>query len=151
MNPETVSPDSLEYTTAEVDKTEAVQITTTEDQPLLPPASSASSSNAQWKEYGARVAEFIQALPGYVTRFFEENKGPLGTIGLIVLLLVTVRLTLALVDAIDDIPLVAPTLELIGLGYTGWFVYRYLLRAANRQELYKEIDTLKAQVLGKGD
>jgi threonine/homoserine/homoserine lactone efflux protein len=81
-------------------------------------------------------------------RFFEENKGPLGGIGLIVLALVTVKVILALVDAIDDIPLVAPTLELIGLGYGIWFVYRYLLQASSRQELSEEIKTLKERVLG---
>jgi hypothetical protein len=54
---------------------------------------------------------------------------------------------LALVDAIDDIPLVAPTLELIGLGYGIWFVYRYLLQASSRRTI-EEIKTLKERVLG---
>jgi threonine/homoserine/homoserine lactone efflux protein len=83
-----------------------------------------------------------------VTRFFGENKGPLGTIGLIVGGLVTVKLTLAVLDAINDIPLIAPTLELIGIGYTGWFVYRYLLTASNRQELSEQVTSLKNQFLG---
>jgi hypothetical protein len=59
-----------------------------------------------------------------------------------------IKLTLALVDAINDIPLVALTLELIGLGYTSWFVYRYLLSAASRQELSEKVKTIKAQILG---
>jgi hypothetical protein len=44
--------------------------------------------------------------------------------------------------------LVAPLFELIGLGYTAWFVYRYLLSAASRQELSQEIQALKNQVFG---
>lgn len=148
MNPEILSSDSPDYTTGDAEKTPVLEGNNTETK-LLPPQA-ASTQSSQWTEYGEQVAAFLQGLPGYVSRFFEEYKGPLGTIGLIVLALVTVRLTLALVDAIDDIPLVAPTLELIGLAYTGWFVYRYLLRASNRQELSEEINNLKQQILGTG-
>jgi hypothetical protein len=146
MNPESVS---SKYTD-EAQTPEVVEVNTPETQLLLPPSSSTQSSNAQWQQYGERIAEFLQALPSYVSRFFTENKGPLGTIGLILATIVTIKLTLALVDAIDDIPLVAPTLELIGLVYTLWFVYRYLLRAATRKELSEEIKTLKDQVFGTG-
>ena len=48
----------------------------------------------------------------------------------------------------NDIPLVSPTFELIGIGYSVWFVYRYLLKASTRQELTHEISTLKTQVVG---
>lgn len=146
MNPESVS---SKYTD-EAQTPEVVEVNTPEPKLLLPQSSSTQSSDAQWQQYGERIAEFLQSLPTYVSRFFTENKGPLGTIGLIVGTLVTIKLTLALVDAIDDIPLVAPTLELIGLAYTLWFVYRYLLRATTRKELSEEIKTLKNQVLGTG-
>jgi hypothetical protein len=46
-------------------------------------------------------------------------------------------------------PCCRPTFELVGLGYTGWFVYRYLLRDANRQELMGNLVSLRDQVLGK--
>jgi len=148
MNPETVGPDSPDYPVGNVEAPEVVEINNGGTKPLLPPSSSAASSNTQWQQYGERVATFLQDLPSYVTRFFAENKGPLGTIGLIVLALVTVRLLLALLDAINSIPLVAPTLELIGFGYAAWFVYRYLLTADSRKELSQDINTLKNQVLG---
>lgn len=146
MNPESVS---SKYTD-EAQTPELVEVDTPEPKLLLPQSSSTQSSDAQWQQYGERIAEFLQSLPTYVSRFFTENKGPLGTIGLILAAIVTIKLTLALVDAIDDIPLVAPTLELIGLVYTLWFVYRYLLRAATRKELSEEIKTLKDQVFGTG-
>ena len=146
MNPESVS---SKYTD-EAQTPEVVEVNTPEPKLLLPQSSSSQSSDTQWQQYGERIAEFLQSLPTYVSRFFTENKGPLGTIGLILATIVTIKLTLALVDAIDDIPLVAPTLELIGLVYTLWFVYRYLLRAATRKELSEEINTLKDQVFGTG-
>lgn len=148
MNPETVRPDSSDYIAAEVEQPEVIEVNNGGTKLLLPSDSPTESSNAQWKQYGERVATFLQTLPGYVTRFFAENKGPLGTIALIVGSLVTVKLILALLDALDDIPLIAPTLELIGIGYTGWFIYRYLLTAPNRQELSDQVKSLKNQVLG---
>ncbi|KAI8564946.1 hypothetical protein RHMOL_Rhmol03G0222600 [Rhododendron molle] len=38
--------------------------------------------------------------------------------------------------------------ELVGLGYTGWFVYRYLLFKSNRNELAAEIEALKKKIAG---
>lgn len=43
-------------------------------------------------------------------------------------------------DALDDIPVVAPTFELIGIGYSVWFVSRYLLKASNKQELAQKLE-----------
>jgi hypothetical protein len=63
--------------------------------------------------------------------------------------IVTVKVLLAVLDSLNGIPLVAPTFELIGIGYSAWFVYRYLLKASTRQELTSEITTLKSQVVGK--
>lgn len=141
MNPETITPDTSNSEVLEANPPEANLV--------LPPAGgTTASSDDQWKQYGEQIAGFLQALPSYVTRFFAENKGPLGTIGLIFLTLVVLKLTLALVDAINDIPLVAPTLELIGLAYTGWFIYRYLLNASSRQELSQEINNFKEQIMG---
>ncbi len=148
MNPETVRPDSSDSNAADVEQPNVVEINNGGTKLLLPQASSTESSKAQVQQYWDQIAGFLQALPSYVTRFFAENRGPLGTIGLIVLALVTVKLILALLDAIDDIPLVAPTLELIGLSYTAWFIYRYLLTATNRQELSAQINSLKARVMG---
>jgi hypothetical protein len=56
---------------------------------------------------------------------------------------------LAVLDAINDIPLLAPVFELVGIGYTAWFVYRYLLKVETRKELATEFESLKGQVVGK--
>jgi hypothetical protein len=106
-------------------------------------------SQDQWLKYGEQVSGFLATLPDYVGTFFNRYKQPLITLGLIVTAIVTVRVVLAILDALNDIPLVAPTFELIGIGYSAWFVYRYLLKASNRQELTSEIAALKSQVVGK--
>ncbi len=110
---------------------------------------SASEGNEQWREIGEKAYGFLALLPEYLGRFFSEYRKPLVTLGLIFGSIVSVKLTLALLGAINDVPLLEPTFELVGLIYTVWFVYRYLLKASNRHELGQEFDKLKSQVVGK--
>jgi CAAD domains of cyanobacterial aminoacyl-tRNA synthetase len=103
----------------------------------------------QLRQYGEQISQFLATLPEYVGNFFNDYKQPLVSIGLILGAIVSVKILLAVLDALNDIPLVAPSFELIGIGYSAWFVYRYLLKASTRQELNSEITTLKSQVVGK--
>lgn len=104
-----------------------------------------------WQEWVQPVTDFLSDLPDELGQFFENYKQPLVTVGLILTALITVKLTFALIGAINEIPLLAPIFELVGISYTAWFVYRYLLKASNRSELVGEFDALKSQVLGKND
>ena len=51
-------------------------------------------------------------LPDYVSDFFKEYRRPIVTIGLIFAAFISVKLVLALLGAINEIPLLAPTFEL---------------------------------------
>lgn len=115
----------------------------------LAPMSTSSEGNEQWREIGEKAYAFLALLPEYLGRFFSEYRKPLITLGLVFGSIVSVKLTLALLSAINDVPLLEPTFELVGLVYTVWFVYRYLLKASNRQELGQEINKLKSQVVGQ--
>ena len=112
---------------------------------IQPPA----ENQEQWLKYGEQVSGFLGTLPEYLGSFFNKYKQPLVTVGIIVGAIVAVKVVLAILDALNDIPLVAPTFELIGIGYSSWFIYRYLLKASTRQELTSEITTLKTQVVGR--
>jgi hypothetical protein len=112
---------------------------------LQPPV----QSQEQWLKYGQQISGFLGTLPDYLGNFFNQYKQPIVSVGLVVTAIVTVKVLLAVLDSLNDIPLVAPTFELIGIGYSAWFVYRYLLKASTRQELTSEITTLKSQVVGK--
>ncbi|MEA5616960.1 CAAD domain-containing protein [Cronbergia sp. UHCC 0137] len=112
---------------------------------LQPPV----QSQEQWLKYGQQISGFLGTLPEYIGSFFNQYKQPLVSVGLIVTAVITVKVLLAVLDALNDIPLVAPTFELIGIGYSVWFIYRYLLKASTRQELTSEITTLKSQVVGQ--
>ncbi|HEY9647652.1 MAG TPA: CAAD domain-containing protein [Chroococcidiopsis sp.] len=105
-------------------------------------------SNEQLLEAAQKVSKFLSDLPDYLPTFFGEYRRPIVTIGLIVVSIIAVKLTLAVLDSVNDIPLLAPSFELIGLGYTTWFVYRYLWRASNRKELLDDFGTLRDEILG---
>ncbi|MDB9526212.1 CAAD domain-containing protein [Oscillatoria sp. CS-180] len=106
-------------------------------------------TNPQVQEILDKVSGVLANLPDYVTDFFKEYQRPLITVGLILTAFVSVKLLLAILHAVNEVPLLAPTFELIGLGYSGWFVYRFLLKDVNRQELTENFTSLKDQVLGK--
>lgn len=113
----------------------------------LPPPN--PSTDQPWQEWVQPVTDFLSKLPDYVGGFFSSYQQPLITLTLILSGIITVKVTLAVLDAINDIPLLAPVFELVGIGYTGWFVYRYLLKVETRKELAEEFKSLKGQVVGK--
>ncbi|MGK7932602.1 MAG: CAAD domain-containing protein [Microcystaceae cyanobacterium] len=104
--------------------------------------------NQPWQEWVEPVMDVLGKVPDYVSEFFSSYRQPLITLGLIFLGIVSVKVTLAVLDALDDIPLLAPILQLVGLCYTIWFVYRYLWKASNRAELSTEVEAIKQQIFG---
>ena len=150
MNPELKTSDYTDSSTPEFadgeDRAE-LEVTTAEPAPIVVSPQSSQSSE-QWTQIGERVSYYLGQLPDLLSDFFNQNQRLLINLGLLFGGIVTVKLTLAILDAINDIPLLAPTFELVGIGYSAWFVYRYMLKAETRQELSQEIDGLKQQVVG---
>lgn len=108
-----------------------------------------TETNQQWQEVVDNVSSFLSNLPENLTSSFITYKRPIVVVGLVLGAIIAVKLTLAILDSVNDIPLLAPLLELIGLGYTSWFVYRYLLKASNRKELSDSFTSVKEQVVGR--
>jgi hypothetical protein len=94
------------------------------------------------------VMDVLGKIPDYVGQFFADYRQPLITVLLFVLGIITVKITLAVLDAVDDVPLLAPLLELVGMGYTAWFVWRYLWKSETRRELLAEFEAIKTQIFG---
>ena len=88
-----------------------------------------------------RIYQFLAQLPDYLGNLFNTYKQLITSIAIILAAFITVKVVLAIMDALNDIPLLSLTLELIGIGYSGWFVYRYLLKEPTRQELGQKIDS----------
>ncbi|WP_445302386.1 CAAD domain-containing protein, partial [Microcoleus sp. K4-C2] len=104
---------------------------------------------SQTQQIKEQIISILSEFPAYIGSFYEQYKSPLTVIGVIVASIISLKVLLGIIDELNDIPLLAPTFELIGIGYTGWFIYRYLLRSSNRQQLGQEIQALKEQIFGK--
>jgi hypothetical protein len=50
---------------------------------------------------------------------------------------------------VNSIPVLPKVMELVGLGYSSWFVYRYVLYKDSRKELLEQFDALKDKVSGE--
>ena len=111
----------------------------------IPPA---PQTEEQWQRVGTQISDFLAQLPDYLGKLFNDYKQPIISLGLILASIITVKVVLAVLDALNDIPLLTPTFELVGIAYSAWFVNRYLLKASTRQELGEELQGLKGQVIG---
>jgi CAAD domains of cyanobacterial aminoacyl-tRNA synthetase len=121
----------------------------TEDSATLTRISSESSASERWRHVVDRASALLSDLPNYVGGFFGNYKKPLITIGLVFGAIIAVKLTLALLDAVNDIPALPSFFELIGFTYSIWFIYRYLLQASTRRELVDDFNALSERILGK--
>lgn len=111
----------------------------------LPPAEDPN----QLEMLGARISQFLAEIPEDLNKFYSAYKTPIIGLAVFLASFVALRVVLAMLAAVNDIPLVSPIFELIGIGYTGWFVFRYLLKAPTRKELAAEIESFKRQITGK--
>jgi hypothetical protein len=145
------SPEVVAAEAQTLKETEQLKVDVNVDQPgaitKLPPPN--PSTDQPWQEWVQTASDYLSKLPDYVGGFFYNYQQPLITLALILSGVITVKVTLAVLDAINDIPLLAPVFELVGIGYTAWFVYRYLLKVETRKELSEEFKALKGQVVGQ--
>ena len=112
----------------------------------LPPA---DTSDSQFEMLGAKISQFLAEIPQDLNKFYSAYKTPLIALAVFFASFVTLKVVLAMLAAVNDIPLVSPIFELIGIGYSGWFTFRYLLKAPTRKELAVEIESFKKQITGQ--
>ncbi|MBW4510887.1 MAG: CAAD domain-containing protein [Scytonematopsis contorta HA4267-MV1] len=115
------------------------------DLAMLPPA---SNSNDQLNDIGSKISNFFEKVPEYISKFYSEYKLPIISFVLLVVGVTSLRILFAAIDAINDVPFASPIFEFIGISYTAWFAYRYLLKSFTRQELVSEFRSIKQQFLG---
>ena len=116
---------------------------------VLAPLTSEEDSNTELKAMLGKGVEVVSNLDTILGSFFSEYRQLIISLGLGFGAIVAVKLTLALLSALNEIPLVEPILELVGLGYTAWFVTRFMLKSEKRQEFYAKFNDTKDAVLGK--
>ena len=115
---------------------------------VLAPMTSEEDSTAELKAMLGKGVEVVSNLDTILGDFFSEYRQLIVSLGLGFGSIIAVKLTLALLSALNEIPLVEPILELVGLVYTAWFVTRFMLKSEKRQEFYEKFTDTKDSVLG---
>ncbi len=108
-----------------------------------------TSPEESWQDTLEPMVEFLKQFPDEGSKLFLAYKQPLLYVMLMILAIIAVYLTLAVLEAINRIPLCEPLFELVGIGYSCWFVVRYLIKEPNRKELKAELNDLKTVIIGK--
>ncbi len=106
----------------------------------------------EWLRDKARISAFFDDPIGYSSAVLKPYTSVLKAIGWALLAIVAFNLLLTLLGAVlkvaTSIPVLSPLFELTGIVYTGWFVYRYLLTATQRQEFSQKVSNFKREIVG---
>ncbi|MGG6268385.1 CAAD domain-containing protein [Leptolyngbya sp. AN03gr2] len=103
---------------------------------------------AAWERDHAQIQDFFNDPMKYVSTFWQEYKPIVYILGAFLTALFALNIVLGIIGFVTHLPILSGLLELIGLGYTVWFVNRYLMKAETRQELSQKLETMKQDVIG---
>ncbi|KAJ6947366.1 hypothetical protein NC651_001914 [Populus alba x Populus x berolinensis] len=84
-----------------------------------------------------------------VQNIWDDSEDRLALVGLGFAALVAVWASANVITAVDKLPVVPSALEFVGILYSSWFVYRYLLLKPNREELFQIIKKSVGDILGQ--
>ncbi|MEH1858494.1 MAG: CAAD domain-containing protein, partial [Nostoc sp.] len=139
----------------EVEQSKSFDITSTEPiagfesskietQPLLIPD---NQPLPQWQPIDGKFSAFLEQLPKYLGSFSTEYQMPIICFATIITATVAVKIIIAVLDVINEIPQLNLAFELTGIGYLIWFVFRYLFKASTRQELAAQISFIQKEIV----
>lgn len=98
-----------------------------------------------------KIAWFLSKLPDGIGKTLKNNEKPIVLLSLIFGILIVLQIVLAVIDTIDNTPIVSQTFRLIGLGFSLWFIARYIISWNGRQQLGNLYQQFKTEVVGKAD
>ncbi|CAN8288226.1 unnamed protein product [Cochlearia groenlandica] len=84
-----------------------------------------------------------------IQNVWDKSEDRLGLIGLSFAGIVALWSSLNLITAIDKLPVISSGFELIGILFSTWFTYRYLLFKPDREEISQIIKKSVAEILGQ--
>ncbi|KAJ6342726.1 hypothetical protein OIU85_026801 [Salix viminalis] len=73
-----------------------------------------------------------------VKNIWDDSEDRPALVGLGFAALVAVWASANVITAVDKLPVIPSALEFIGIVYSSWFIYRYLLLKPNREELFPD-------------
>ncbi|TKY64161.1 CURVATURE THYLAKOID 1B [Spatholobus suberectus] len=126
-----------------------------------------TSQNRAWKTtaYGRKIARNVMAMatgeapaevaPTEVPEFvktlqeaWDKVDDKYAVSSLAVVGVVALWGSVGLISAIDRLPLIPGVLEIVGIGYTGWFVYKNIVFKPDREALICKIKETYKEIIG---
>ena len=98
----------------------------------------------------SRVRSLLEEPLHFLGDFFGDVRRPLLTLLTVFIAVVVLRLAMAVVDTIEGTPLLAGFLQVIGIGFTVWFVPKNLLSAKKRVEFVQGLGYWWREIFGGG-
>jgi hypothetical protein len=95
-----------------------------------------------------KLQESLNSTTEYLSKTWEKTEDKPAAVAVTLSGLLVLITASSVVDTIDKIPIIGDLIELIGIGVTGWFVWRYLLFGPDRQELVSNIKAFVKKVYG---
>lgn len=102
-----------------------------------------------WQSFQTSASSFLTNAISSAKALFSRNRRFFTTLGWLLLALLGVRILFAVLETIDELPLVTPILKLIGLVTVVQFTRRYLIREQDRQDLRQLLNRTRAEFLGQ--
>ena len=104
---------------------------------------------AEFTDFWVTMRPLLEEPLTYVKRIFGDIRRPGKTLLIGFGALVILKLMGSVVAELRSLPLLAPTLRLIGIGYTAWFVKENLLTPESRQATWTKVSAWRKEILGK--
>eukprot|EP00243_Klebsormidium_subtile_P006631 TRINITY_DN2853_c0_g1_i2.p1 TRINITY_DN2853_c0_g1~~TRINITY_DN2853_c0_g1_i2.p1 ORF type:complete len:181 (+),score=35.36 TRINITY_DN2853_c0_g1_i2:166-708(+) len=95
------------------------------------------------------VSEQLKEQLKGVQEWWDKQEDKLAIVGLGVSGIVALWASSGLLSSIDKLPVLPGFFEFVGILFTGWFVYRYLLFKPDREELAQLVDETKKKITGE--
>ncbi|KAI5057670.1 hypothetical protein GOP47_0027685 [Adiantum capillus-veneris] len=96
----------------------------------------------------SEASKTVQDALKYVQDAWEKTDDKLAVGGLGFTALIVLWASAGLIGAIDKLPLIPNFFEFVGILFSGWFIYRYLLFKPDREELVKKLESALAKITG---
>ncbi len=143
---------TVEATEESVVESASLPVTTPEEtNPVVSSSDSTSSVAAPTTEVA--TPHLTNDIWKQVTQLWEQyfGEGKKSNLTLAISIVAAIPLLIAIstfLELLNKLPLLPSVFELVGFGYSVWFVYRYLLLANTRKELIDGISSWKHKVFG---
>ncbi|XP_039122638.1 protein CURVATURE THYLAKOID 1C, chloroplastic isoform X3 [Dioscorea cayenensis subsp. rotundata] len=85
----------------------------------------------------------------YVRNAWNNSEDRLALVGLGFAAIAAFWASSSLIAAIDKLPFIPSALEFIGIWFSWWFIYRYILFKPDREELVRNVKNSISDILGQ--